>query len=119
MSQSTIVSSPTATSHAGGITLVAMIHTNITSPTLVNNVGESSPTSIHHVGDAPPTFGSRTKIMSPSIGSDAREIHMIENHRCIERKLNFLCILCKGGNLTRLLPTLVIVEELQSLSENH
>jgi hypothetical protein len=41
----------------------------------------------------------------------------IENPRCIGCKPKFLCRLCKGGHLTRLCPTTVVVQETQSLSD--
>jgi hypothetical protein len=43
---------------------------------------------------------------------------MIEKPRRIRHKPRFLCILFKGGHLTRLCPTLVVVEEMYSLSDN-
>jgi hypothetical protein len=87
-----------------------MSQTNITSPTTGIHVGESSPIFVHHVGDEPLAYASHTESMPPAIVSDVGGIHTIEKPQCIVRKPKFLCRIFKGGHLTRLCPTTIVVE---------
>jgi len=93
-------------------------HIGITCPTTVSNVGDSSPNSTNHVGVEPLASASHAKSIPPSIVSYVGGIHTIEKPQCIGRNPKFLCRICKGGQLTRLVPTTVVVEEANSLSDN-
>jgi hypothetical protein len=70
------------------------------------------------VRDELPASVTHVESMSPTIVSDVGDIHTIEKPQRIVRKPNFLCRLCKGGHLTCLCPTIVVLEEVQSLSDN-
>jgi hypothetical protein len=90
-------------------------HTGIISPTYASHVGGSSPTSTSHVGDSLLSSASHVGAMSPAIVSHSRGIHMIENPRCVRRKLKFLCRICERDHLSHFFPTTTVVPEMWSL----
>jgi hypothetical protein len=53
--------------------------------------------------------------MSPTTENHARGINMIEKPRRIGHKPKLLCILFKGDHITHFFPTIVVVQEAQSL----
>jgi hypothetical protein len=56
--------------------------------------------------------------MSPATISHVGVIHTIDKPRCIGRNPKFLCRLCKGNCLTRLIPATAVVREARSLSDS-
>jgi hypothetical protein len=91
---------PVVVSRDGGITLVALSHPDI-----------ASPTPAHHV----PTSASHAENMSLAIVSDAGGVPMIEKPRRVRRKPKFFCRICEGDHLTHLFPATVAVPEAWSL----
>jgi hypothetical protein len=124
----TNIISPTSTSHVGDRSTTSAIHVeymqladacHVGTTTLViaSHTTPSSPTSRSHVEYLLLASASHGGSMSPATSIHVGGIHMTVNPRRIGHKTKFLYKICKQGHLTCLCPTIVVVQEVSSLSD--